>query len=100
MFPVRNLKDIRKELPELCSIDDYNSARKKNLKSNENGQVYWTCVCGSRKFYLSQGKENVKAICVKCGQCDIIYWNGSRDSSSGRMRRLDTNSWVGVRLNK
>jgi len=89
MRRINDLKDRRKKLPNLYTIAEYEEERKKNLRKG-----YWACVCGSRKFHLSQQKENVKAICSKCGNVDIIYWNGVEDSSIGAMRRLDTCNWV------
>jgi hypothetical protein len=89
MARINNLKDRRNELPEMCTVADYEKEREKNLKKS-----FWACVCGSRKFRLLQHKENVKAVCLKCGNSDIIYWNGTKDSSKGSMKRLDTNKWV------
>ena len=89
MRRTHNLKDRRNELPELYTVADYEKERRKNLKKG-----FWACVCGSRKFHLLQQKENVKAICSKCRNSDIIYWNGIKDSSKGSMRRLDTGKWV------
>ena len=84
---VKDLKDRREELAPMGTVSEFNETRKKNLKKG-----YWACVCGSRKFYLLQQSTNVKAICVKCEETDIIYWNGCEDNV--RMRRLDTNTWV------
>jgi len=78
-----------KRITNSCLITEYEKERRKNLKKG-----YWACVCGCRKFHLLQQKENVKAICSKCGNVDIIYWNGAKDSSRGAMRRLDTCKWV------
>ncbi len=83
-----DLKDRRKDING-SSVADFEEERAKNRKGG-----YWGCVCGSRKFFLLQQAENVKAICVKCEETDIIYWNGSKDSSAGSMRRLDSNRWV------
>lgn len=89
MKRVNNLKDRRNKLPEMRTVADYRREREKNLKKG-----FWACVCGSRKFHLLQHKENVKAICSKCGNSDIIYWNGTKDNSKGSMRRLDTDNWI------
>lgn len=84
---IRDLKDRRKK--NLISVADYERARGLNLKGG-----YWTCVCGGRKFHLLQQTKNVKAICSKCGNTDIIYWNGPNDSATGSMLKLDTRRWV------
>lgn len=93
MRKFREVKDRRQELPRLTTVADWEKARAKNL---HNG--IWACVCGSRKFHLLQHPQNVKAICCKCGNMDIIYWNAapaeSNDKSRGHMLRLDTKTWV------
>ena len=83
------VKDLSTKVIKGNNVSDYEEARAKNLR---NG--LWACHCGSRKFHLLQQKENVKAICAKCSDTEIIYWNGTHDSSKGHMRRLDTNTWV------
>jgi len=50
--------------------------------------------CRGTKFNLIQHTENVKMHCIKCGRLDIIYWNGTSDSSKGSMKRLDTSEWI------
>lgn len=88
---MKNVKDRRESLPESYSVADYETQRKLNLK---NG--FYACVCGSRRFHLHQQLHNVKAICSKCGNADIIYWNGPKggDSSRGHMRNLISLEWV------
>lgn len=89
MKRVKNMPDRRQELDSICTVANWEVLRTQNLQDG-----YWACVCGSRKFHLRQDTENVKAECCKCGNSDIIYWNGQRDRSSGRMKRLDANCFV------
>jgi predicted RNA-binding Zn-ribbon protein involved in translation (DUF1610 family) len=91
MKQVKNLKDRRMDLPG-HSVRDWENERKKNLKDG-----YWACVCGSRKFHLLQHARNVKAICPKCGDTEIIYWNEAGDTAAGAMRRLDSGKWVHIK---
>ena len=85
---VRDVVNRTKKLGS--SVAEFEAARQKNIKDG-----IWACACGSRKFHSQQQAENVKTFCVKCGNCDIIYWNGDKDSSKGHMKRLDTGKWVG-----
>jgi hypothetical protein len=90
MPKIKDLKDRLVGLPDIHSVADFEEARKKNLKDG-----FWACACGCRKFHLMQDTHNVKAICVKCGHLDIIYWNSMTSvSDSGKGKRLDTTKWV------
>lgn len=74
---------------KIVSVKDVEDARKLNLKDN-----YWACYCGSRSFHLKQTEINVKAICSKCGNSEILYWNRpSKDNSMGAMKDLETGKW-------
>lgn len=85
---IRDLKDRLKELNTPHSLAEWIKVRNKNLKND-----IWACACGSRKFHLLQSNENIKTICIKCGEMEIIAWNGNT-KEHGKIRRLDTGRWT------
>ena len=56
--------------------------------------VDYKCKCGNHTFHLLQDVKNLKTKCTKCGEVNIICWNGNGDPSSGSMKRLDTGKWI------
>jgi hypothetical protein len=85
---LNDTKDRREGLGS--SVADFEAGRAKNLHGG-----WWACVCGSRKFHLQQQALNVKTFCTKCGNCDIIYWNGrGKGDPTSRMRLDGKRVWL------
>lgn len=91
-------KDGRDFRPKngVWSVADSETAANKN-KIREKDHTIYACECGSRKFHLMQGfihgtrvPLNIKAVCVKCRNVNIIAWN-----TNGHVMDLDDNIWSG-----
>jgi hypothetical protein len=83
----RDGRDLRKA--GLTSVANYDKAAKRNMiRDNCHMRTIYACACGSRKFHLEQQRDNIKAICAKCGDARIIAWN-----ADGSIIRLDTFEW-------
>jgi len=76
------------------SVADFETTRKTKLHTNKYGNLTWACACGSRRFKVVSSKNNIKLVCAKCGQSDIIVWYYSAtDSCAGHIKNLNTQTW-------
>jgi len=76
------------------TVAQFEETRKSKLHTNKFGNLTWACACGSRRFKVVSSKNNIKLVCPKCGNIDIIAWYYSAiDTCAGHIKNLNTQIW-------
>ena len=76
------------------TVADFETGRRTRLKVDKYGTLTWACACGCKRFKVISQPNNIKLVCSKCGNMDIIAWyKSANDSSAGRIFNMNTQTW-------